>query len=198
MRRVKKIKNSIDYETQGEYKEEKQYLFSEFLRDVFDVVFWWNWDMAYKPFKVISLIVVRLFIYFTANKYADSHLSYVENFFSGNFLGDLTLVIFSLYGLFHVFGTILMMIYFFRFGNWDSSSSSDFSEIEKMKQWRDNKMKFMSYEESAQLMRDTSIINNLGSNSDYPEAKKTLEYLNNKMRFMSYEDSVKFLKGEKK
>jgi len=85
MRRVKKTKNNINYETQGEYKEQKQYEFGEFLRDIFDVIFWWNWDMAYKPFKIISLIVVRLFIYFIGNKYYDSHLIYVETFFSGNF-----------------------------------------------------------------------------------------------------------------
>jgi hypothetical protein len=125
-------------------------------------------------------------------------LIHVERFFSGNFLGDTLLVILALYGLFHVFGTIGMMIYIFKFGNWESSGEPDLSEVKKLKEWRDNKMKFMSYEDSMKLMRDTSILNNLDSNSEYPEAKKTLSYINNKMRFMSYPDAVKFLRGDKK
>jgi hypothetical protein len=198
MSKSKKSRNSPNYQADVIYHEPKRYELSEFLRDVFDVLFWWNWDMAYKPFKVISLIVVRLAIYFIGNKYADSHLIYVERFLSGNFLGDTLLVLLALYGLFHLFGTIGMMIYVFRFGNWESSGESDYSEIRKLKEWRDNKMKFMSYEDSAKLMRDTSVINNLDSNAEYPEAKKTLDYINNKIRFMSYPDAVKFLRGDKK
>jgi hypothetical protein len=91
-----------------------------------------------------------------------------------------------------------MMIYVFKFGHWESSAESDYSEIGKLKEWRDNKMKFMSYQDSAKLMRDTSVINNFDSNAEYPEAKKTLDYINNKIRFMSYPDAVKFLRGDKK
>jgi hypothetical protein len=198
MSKSKKGKRNPNYQVEATYHEPKKYELSEFLRDVFDVLFGWNWDMAYKPFKVLSLVVVRLFIYFIGNKYYDSHLIHVERFFSGNFLGDTLLVILALYGLFHVFGTIGMMIYIFKFGNWESSGEPDLSEVKKLKEWRDNKMKFMSYEDSMKLMRDTSILNNLDSNSEYPEAKKTLSYINNKMRFMSYPDAVKFLRGDKK
>jgi len=198
MAKSKKSRNNSNNQVDVIYHEPQRYELSEFLRDVFDVIFGWNWDMAYKPFKVLSLIVVRLAIYFIGNKYYDSHLIHVERFLSGNFFGDTLLVLLAFYGLFHLFGTIGMMIYVFKFGHWESSGESDYSEIGKLKEWRDNKMKFMSYQDSAKLMRDTSVINNLDNNAEYPEAKKTLDYINNKIRFMSYPDAVKFLRGDKK
>lgn len=77
----------------------------------------------------------------------------------------------------------------------DNVVGGDYSEINKFIDWRNNKMRFMSYEDSAKMMADTGVLNNL--NTQDPEARRTLDYINNKMRFKSYPDALKMLRGEK-
>ena len=84
--------------------------------------------------------------------------------------------------------------------NFDDSDDvpvgQDYREIEKFLDWRNNKMRFKDYESSAQMMRDSAILNNLDKSD--PEARKTLDYINNKMRFKSYPDSLDYLRGKNK
>ena len=92
-------------------------------------------------------------------------------------------------------GTSILMFLAVAFYNPSSPKAGEYEEIDKFLDWRDNKMKFMSYPEAQKLMQDSSILNNLDKSN--PEAKQTLDYINNKMRFMSYPESLEFLKGKK-
>jgi hypothetical protein len=93
---------------------------------------------------------------------------------------------------------VSITVFYFNTGFFERNSnySGNYDQIEKLKEYRDNKMKFMSYKDAADLMRKTAVINNLDQNN--PQARKTLDYINNKIRFMSYKDSVEFLNGSKK
>jgi len=174
----------------------KTYRPSNFFKDLFDVLFWFNWDMAHKPIKLILFVVLRLAMYFALGyAYEEYRLWKVQEYLDSFFLGDLLLLLISLYGLFHVLSTIVMATVMYK-GTSSDSGFDDTSEIEKFLSWRDNKMKFMNYKEAAELMRKTAVLNNLDPTN--PEAKKTLGYINNRMKFMSYPDAVKFLNGEKK
>jgi hypothetical protein len=166
-------------------------------RDVFDIVFGWNLDFGQRLFKSLLLVVFRAYVIFSFQK---NDIFYkIESFLCVNFVGQLIMFAIVFYLGFYVLSTVFLMIYWWNFAlSNDSNISVGFSEIDKFKNWRDNKMKFMSYKDSAQLMSDTSSINNLEQNSNHPETKKTLDYINNKMRFMSYPDAVKFLRGDKK
>jgi hypothetical protein len=165
--------------------------------DIFDIIFGWSIDLGGRPFKALLFIIFRTYVIFSFQKNEMFHK--IENFLCVNFIGQLIMFAFVFYLGFYILSTIFLMIYWWNFGLSNGAySSSNFSEIEKLKDWRDNKMKFMSYQDSAQLMRDTSTINNLEESSKHPEARKTLDYINNKIRFMSYPDAVKFLRGDKK
>ena len=97
--------------------------------------------------------------------------------------------------LWYFFTTLTMFLAPFYSGKgFYGSSSEDFSEINRFIQWRDNRIKFSSYQDGAQLMRDSAVINNLDQND--PEARRMLSYFNSQMKFMSYEDSLKFLRGK--
>jgi hypothetical protein len=107
-----------------------------------------------------------------------------------------------LFVLWYFFTTLLMFLgaLYGGFGNSNIDNTpvqTEYSEIQKFLDWRNNKMKFSSYEQSMQLMRDTAILNNLQAAQNDPEVRKTLDFLSNKMKFMSYSDSLDFLRGHK-
>jgi hypothetical protein len=56
-------------------------------------------------------------------------------------------------------------------------------------------MKFSSYGEASQLMRDTALLNNLTPAN--PEAKKVLTYINSQIQFMGYSEALDFLRSNK-
>jgi len=196
----KNIKKEVETHSEIIYHEPEQSGFYDILsipRDIFDIILGWSIDLGGRPFKSLLFIFFRTYVIFSFQKNGMFHK--IENFLCVNFIGQLIMFAFVFYFGFYILSTIFLMIYWWSFALSNGAySSSNFSEIEKFKKWRENKMKFMSYEDSAQLMRDTSAINNLEENSKYPETKKTLDYINNKIGFMSYTDAVKFLRGDKK
>ncbi len=109
-----------------------------------------------------------------------------------------------LFILYWLLTSILMFLgaLYGRFGYTESENEVpvqiDYEPIEKFLDWRNNKMRFMDYKSSAQMLRDTAILENLKAGQNDPEVRKTMNYISNKMRFKSYTDSLEFLRGDKK
>ena len=165
----------------------------------FYLAFWFSSEICINPLQWLVAMVLRFCIfYFFMFPYQDK----IGNYFT---LPDghmsifvLPIALFYLWYFFTSFIMFLGAIYggFGRVTSQDETpAQGDFPEIERFKKWRDNKMRFSSYEESAQLLRDSSVINNLDPKD--PEARKTLSYINNKLKFLSYTAGLEFLRGRK-
>jgi hypothetical protein len=170
---------------------------SSFLKDIFDILFGFNFDMAIKPLKMILFLLVRgLIIFYTCSDIYNSPLNDFANYLEKFWFGGLFIVPFCLYGLFYIFSWITTLIIFFIGYKEIPSNKGKYSEINKFKDWRDNKANYTDYEGAADLMRKSSVLNNLDEKN--PQAEKTLDYINNKLKFMSYQDGLKWLSGDKK
>ena len=148
---------------------------------------------------VVTMVVRGYIFYFVFFIYNGNMFSLSVNSYdisSKAIFHDLFVIIpIVIFQLWYFITTFVMFLAPFYSGNsFSVNSSDDFSEINRFINWRNNKMKFSSYKENTQLMRDSAILNNLDQND--PEARKTLNYINNKMRFMSYQESIEFLKGK--
>ena len=170
---------------------------SYFLKDIFDILFGFNFDMAIKPLKMILFLLVRgLIIFYTCSDIYNSPLNDFANYLEKFWFGGLFIVPFCLYCLFYIFSWITTLIIFFIGYKEIPSNKGKYSEINKFKDWRDNKANYTDYEGAADLMRKSSVLNNLDEKN--PQAEKTLDYINNKLKFMSYQDGLKWLSGDKK
>jgi len=180
--------------------QKRQASFDEIIRYVLlfmaDVLVLFNTRIPLNFFRWLTMIVVRVFliyqfgdklmIWFPMNR-AETFSSFLYDF-----LIVIPIIVFSLY---YFFSTLVMFLAPFYSGSNAFSGNGEYTEINRFLDWRNNKMKFSSYGDSAQLMRDSAILNNLDQND--PNARKTLDYINNQMRFMSYSESLNFLRGQK-
>lgn len=159
-----------------------------------------------KPFWLVLFFVVRWFFIYNFNY--NNFFSSIQNFFGQGQTSSeqhwiyhlfINLPI-SLYLLSFIVWTIWVTLASFRFYAFYNSvdTSNNRESINKFLDWRNNKMKYMSYSDSVKMMNDTSVLNTLNQNSNNKEVEKTLDYINNKMKYMSYSDSIKFLRGDKK
>lgn len=89
----------------------------------------------------------------------------------------------------------LGMLYYGRLSGDSHEQSNNKDGLIRLLDWRNNKMRFMSYRDGSQLMRDTALLNNL-SESD-PEARRQLDYINCKLSTMGYTEALEFLCGNK-
>lgn len=78
-----------------------------------------------------------------------------------------------------------------------SSGSDDFSRLEDVLKYRDNKMAFMDNKRAAEYMKGTGHIEHLMNRKDLKQSQKTLSYLNNKVAFMDNERALDYLRGKK-
>jgi hypothetical protein len=169
---------------------------SNLLIDVFDVLFGYNFDMAIKPIKMLMFILIRgLIIYIFCSDFYNSPLNEFLNYLGKFWFGGIFGVPICLYSLFYVFSWIITLLALFYGSKTIPNNQGEYSEINKFKNWRDNKMKYTDYEGATDLMRKSSVLNNLDEND--PQARKTLDYINNKLKFMSYQDGLKWLSGRK-
>ena len=177
--------------------------FAQILRFIFlfilDIFVLFTTRIPLNFFRWLVTMVVRGYIFTILcinQDYFFSHFQMDRNVTIGSFFYDfffmLPLLIFMLWYFFTTLIMFLAPIYSGR--GFNGSPSEDFSEINRFIQWRDNKIKYSSYQDAAQLMRDSAVINNLDYND--PEARKVLSYFNSQMKFMSYSDSLKFLRGK--
>lgn len=79
----------------------------------------------------------------------------------------------------------------------NSSTSVATDQIERVIQYRDNKIALMSNREAVEYMKGTGHIDFMMSRPDLKQNKKVLSYMNGKMAFMDNETAVNFLKGQK-
>ena len=111
---------------------------------------------------------------------------------------DLFLILpLCLFLLWYFFTTLLMFlgVLYFKPASNNNRVKPSYPEIQRLLEWRENKMRFVTYQDATQLMRDTAIINNLDPVN--PEARKMHDYINNKLQFMSYSEGCEFLRGNK-
>lgn len=203
---AKKRKNNKQEEVQVTYLSDKESENnSSIFKNLFDSLLGFNTMIILKPFWLIFFIIIRWsFIYsFNYDNFFDS----LESFFGQGSISSekhwlyhlLINLPVSIYLLSFIIWTIWITLASFKYyAFYNSFEQSDSSEIDKFLNWRDNKMKYMSYKDSVKMMNDTSILNTLNEGSKNKEVRKTLDYINNKMKYMSYPDSLKFLKGDKK
>ena len=165
---------------------------------IFDIFLLFTTRIPLNFLRWLITMVVRGFIFFMLIYHQDqvfAHLKINESAtFSAIVYDFFVIVPVLIFLLWYFFTTFTMFLAPFYSGGGFSMSSEDFSEINRFVQWRDNKIRFSSYQDGAQLMRETAVLNNLDQND--PEARKVLGYLNAQMRYMSYSDSLKFLRGK--
>ena len=175
-------------------------------------LFWFDLRICLNPLSCILMFVLRSIVFYFAYLHVDQIGNFIipqgEDFKVFSFSNliyflflTLPLLAFTIWysiTTFFLFVGGIKSVFGFQtnFDDEDSIVGEDYSEINRFLGWRNNKMRFMSYEDSAKIMVDTGVLNNL--NTQDPEAKRTLDYINNRMRFKSYEDSLKYLRGEKK
>ena len=79
---------------------------------------------------------------------------------------------------------------------WSSSDiSGGLPQVDKVMQYRDNKMAMMSNKEAVSYMSSTSQLDMLVSSSHLKQSRKALSYMNNKMAVMSNDSAIKWLQG---
>lgn len=204
-KRVRKPKEEVVYLV--DKKEEEVNYEPSFLYKLFVILFGFNYLLPISsPLWGLTFILFRGYAMYNFN--VDEVYRSINGFFGqSNITSEMgvlyTIFVFlplTLYLLAFSIWTIWVSITVFYFNTdffeRNSNYSGNYDQIEKLKEYRDNKMKFMSYKDAADLMRKTAVINNLDENN--PQARKTLDYINNKIRFMSYKDAVEFLNGSKK
>lgn len=77
---------------------------------------------------------------------------------------------------------------------WSSSDiSGGLPQIEKVMQYRDNKMAMMSNKNAVKYMNSTAQLDQLVSSSHLKQSRKVLSYMNNKMAMMTNESAIKWL-----
>ena len=82
---------------------------------------------------------------------------------------------------------------------WSSSSNtSDYSRIEDILKYRDNKMALMDNKQAAEYIKGTGHLEYLMSRKDLKHSRRTLSYLNNKLAFMDNETGLNYLKNQKR
>jgi len=163
---------------------------------ILDVLVIFSARIPLNLFRWITTMAVRGYIFYIYGVYYHNKLlDYLTLPDGHTSIWGLPVILFMLW---YFFTTLLMFLapFYHSPGSDSFLENETFDEIENFKQWRDNKMRFTDYKESTQLMRDTSVINNLDTKD--PEARKTLSYINNKLRFMGYQEGLEFLRGDKK
>jgi hypothetical protein len=204
-KRVRKPKEEVVYLV--DKKEEEVIYEPSFLYKLFVILFGFNYLLPISsPLWGLTFILFRGYAMYNFN--IDEVYRSINGFFGqSNITSEMgvlyTIFVFlplTLYLLAFSIWTIWVSItvFYFNTGFFERNSnySGNYDQIEKLKEYRDNKMKFMSYKDAADLMRKTAVINNLDEKN--PQARRTLDYINNKIRFMSYKDAVEFLNGSKK
>jgi hypothetical protein len=79
---------------------------------------------------------------------------------------------------------------------WSSSDiSGGLPQIDKVMQYRDNKMAMMSNKEAISYMNSTAQLDQLVTSTHLKQSRKALSYMNNKMAMMSNESAIKWLQG---
>lgn len=79
---------------------------------------------------------------------------------------------------------------------WSSSDiSGGLQQVDKVMQYRDNKMAMMSNRDAVSYMSSTSQLDMLVSSSHLKQSRKALSYMNNKMAMMSNESAITWLQG---
>lgn len=82
---------------------------------------------------------------------------------------------------------------------WSSSSNtSDYSRIEDVLKYRDNKMALMDNKQAAEYIKGTGHLEYLMTRKDLKHSRRTLSYLNNKLAFMDNEMGLDYLKNQKR
>lgn len=189
-------------------KEEEVYHEPHFLYKLFVILFGFNyllpisnslWGLTFILTRgyILFNIDINKIMHFLNDLFGQSNVS-SERGVLYTFFIFLPVVLYILaYVIWYIWVSITVIYWnigFFERNNY--SGTGKYDQIEKLKEYRDNKMKFMSYKDATDLMRKTAVINNLDDSN--PEARKTLDYINNKIKFMSYKDSIDFLNGNKK
>jgi hypothetical protein len=168
---------------------------------ILDAIVLFSYRIPMNFWRWLTTMVVRGYIFYIYSFYHEDLLKFIApspNFGFFDIIHNIIGIGICLFCLWYFFTTLMlfMVAFTYKFGYATNSYYGEsFDEIERFKDWRDNKMKFSSYQEATQLMRDSSILNNLDSND--PEARKVLGYINNQMRFMGYKESLEFLRGHK-
>lgn len=168
---------------------------------VIQILFWFDTVICLRPMQWFLMVAVRGYLIYQFSLHENEfYLSFTpsrEETFGGILYDLFVFLPVMLFLLWYFLTTLLLFLtaIYSGFGYRTFDDENEFSEIERFKSWRDNKMRFSSYGESAQLLRDSAILNNLDNND--PESRKVLKFINNKLKFMSYEEGVEFLRGKK-
>lgn len=82
---------------------------------------------------------------------------------------------------------------------WTSRSGSiQTDQIEKVLQYRDNRMAMMSNEDAVEFSKGTGHVEQMLTRPDLRQNRKVLSYMNNKIAFMDNETALEYLRGQKK
>lgn len=198
-------------EPQTESDNFSQKLFN-FITLCFYSLFWFDTRIVLSFFSCLLMFVFRGAVWYLFYLYHNTVFNFFvpqeEWFKTLNFL-SLLYALFLTIPFFVFFFWYLATTFFLFYGGFRSccglfssfgedvyGENESYSEIIRFKNFRDNRLKFMSYEDGVKLLADTSIINNLDVKD--PAARKTLDYVNNKLRFRSYQSGLDFLRGNKK
>lgn len=79
--------------------------------------------------------------------------------------------------------------------DWVERGDGRLRHIEDMLQYRDSRLKGMTNEQGAALMRETQILDGLSGYAQGSETRRVAEYMNSRLAGMPYEKGLEYLKN---
>lgn len=103
-------------------------------------------------------------------------------------------------GLFRFIGYVISGLrecFYYHYFWSTNTNTADYSRIEDVLSYRDNKMALMTDKEAAEYIKGTGHLEYLMTRKDLKHSRRMLSYLNNKLAFMDNEMGLDYLKNQK-